>query len=485
MADAVAEAALVESRGVVTLPPGQFSLDGLTIPWGVSLVGSPGTVLIMTDAIAIDDAGLFRTTHIRDIQFAADGVVDKGINALGVFNNTTGTGEICELVVENCKFIALDADITGYRASEDNHFTIGVYLENVAKGHFAGNHLVGGFDILTPTGALDSRGFVFSGTSVALSWASSNKIQSYCYGIEGTGTTEGFIYHGGEILYCRRGIHVDGSNVAGGAWVNGGHFNVSERGVYFKSRKTFNIGPINVFRNNSYEVRSTWAGVEVDTCQDGTVRGVETEFGTTGFVGASHTVLVNTSPRISVLDTKARFTQFGVSLVASVDAVLDNTTGEQVNTGIAADATSHRASLGSYNFTNVAAANISVNASALQPIKPKRQSARGFGSIVSYSAAGSATLQADVADWVRNRFTAGSGAYVYDYNFTATGAQVNDEITVSLRIDSVNATVNFKDETAATILSINVPSGTKYYTVRARYINPWRIMSAAENLAIN
>lgn len=477
------QAALDYAKGVerrtVRLMSKTYKAGALTAEWGVSLIGQPETILHLSSPLAMGGPALFRFSTFKGIRFAANGIVPYAINATAELENIS-VGEICGLNIHDCKFIALDADIDnpGFRASEDNFFHKAVYMYDVAFASYRGNTFVGGFNIADPsTEALDSCAVQLDGQCIRFSWASDNNIQSYENGIAGEGAIEGFFYEGGETIYCRRGINVETSSVLGGGWIKGGHFNCSERGIYFKSRKIVSVIGVNVWRNSFYEDRPTWAAVELDTVQDSVVDGVFSEFNTTNFSGVSDTVLLTNCTRVNVVNERGRHTTNGLRMVGCTDIITDVIGGQNHTNGISVDATSSKIHIGLYDFVSTTNP-LSINASATG-VTFRREKAKGDGTSSAISAAGSETIDVRNTSWVRRTFNAGSGAYVYDITLGASTARMSDEIKISLTLNSLNATVNIYAADGALLHTFNAASGT--YVFQAEFTGVWRKFLAIQS----
>lgn len=460
--------------------------SNVSIRWGVSVTAEKGARLRMSgyfdfvNPFVTSYPALFVFSKFSDIRFIPDGVVAYAIKAVSDFNNSSGPGLITGLSIQDCQFIAADADIYAYRSSPDNYFINAVYMSDVAFSNYSGNTFVGGFEVTSEEHTADqesSRAIVFDGQSIRFTWDASNNVQSYCYGIEGKGQIEGFVYEGGEMVYCRRGIHVDTSNIGGGARIKSGHFNVSERGIYFKNRKGLDISGINVWRNSSYEDRTDWVAVELDSCLDGIVSGVSTQ--PSGLTNYNWVIKASNCQRLNLNNIVGRYNTYIVGLYGSTDIRLDLITGDSGTAGVVTDSSCNSIHIGEYSFTNIPNP-LAINSSTTN-VYLQVPMGRPDGAVTPITTAGSEVVSASNS-WIRRQFS-GSSAYTYDVNLP-TSAYSGTEIKMSLRIDGSNPTVKLYDGASNLILTLpNVASGTRYFTAIAKFNgSTWRYVGCWESL---
>lgn len=462
------------STKCVFVPPGIYDLAALTMPWGVSMIGVPGSILHLSAPILINSPGLFDFTFFRDLQFAANGIVSMGINAVGEFENVS-VGEIVGISLQSCQFIALDADIhnPGFRSSPTDFFQIALYMYDCAFASVADCTFMGGFEVSAPIALSEgSAAIKFDGQTVRFSCLGNCHMQSYCYGVWGAGAVEGFMYEGGEQIYVRKGIFVDTDAPKPGVSIKGGHFNVSEAGVHLRKRNGgFTVVNINAFTNTFYEDRPTWDAVLIEDCNDGIVSGVEARpsFGG-GFTGVSTTVRFLTSARMTLDNVSALSVDTGVDIEGCAGVQMSNIGGNGLTTGINVDATSTDVSIGQHSFLNTANA-LTVSVSAARTMFMRRAARPDAGSTV-ITAAAVVSVDSRVSSWVRRVFQAGAGAYAYDLTLSATGAELGDKVMFTCIFQSINATVRILSNDATVLATFNAATGT--YSCEAVFTGVWR-----------
>jgi hypothetical protein len=473
--------------------------SAVTIRWGVSVIAEKGAVLYMAAGFNFVDPSVtvYPALNVfscfRDVRFMPSAAaVPYAINAITDLNNSTGPGIICGLAVQDCQFIADPSMIVGYRASPGAFFFKGIYTYDVAYVDIRGNSFVGGFEISAPiTAALDSCAFNFDGQTVRVYWSASNNVTSYCYAFRGQGAVEGFSYDGGEVVYCRYGIHVQSDTVKPGGYINGGHFNVSEAGVTLVNRNVCKVHGINVFTNTFYEARTTWTALKLDTCTDIVVSGLQTRPSfNAAWAGTSRGLWGVDSSRITVTGMTVRFpTQasiaggYVVDIFNVSDSMFTNITGDTVRNGIKYDANCSYVTFGSTRFTNVTT-EWSHQSTAVG-MRWQASNANPDSTTTIVTGAGSETVSASTRCSILRRLQAGGGAYNYDITFDTLSAVPGAEFKMTLRFDSANPTCRIYDSSASLLLSINVASPTKYYLVTARYTgSAWKLIGASESLAI-
>lgn len=92
------------------------------------------------------------------------------------------------------------------------------------------------------------------------------------------------------------------------------------------------------------------------------------------------------------------------------------------------------------------------------------------GTAASISAAGSAIISPRNYTHHRQSFTAGSGPYTFDFNFSNEGAVPGQYVELYVIIPATNVTVRFLDEAAAVRLTLTSDGAQKIYNVKMMWI---------------
>jgi Pectate lyase superfamily protein len=102
--------------------------------------------------------------------------------------------------------------------------------------------------------------------------------------------------------------------------------------------------------------------------------------------------------------------------------------------------------------------------------------------VTALSSAGSVTLTRGVDNQVkRYNFTTGTGAYAYDITLSDTNAENGDKFVFHITTSATNPTVNIKDGSGATQVTINAGTAKKHQ-VEMVFGTAWRCIGACESI---